>query len=155
MRDLAVRLLIIASITLFLLTCVVINHAKAQNNLSTTKVVVQTDILFAFNESKLTARGKLELDKIATLIKESTTIKIVGHSDELGSIKYNLKLSEQRAKSVVDYLSTKTKANYLHLGVGSYLPAKGTENCKNIKSWIEKSRCYAPNRRVEIEYISN
>lgn len=120
----------------------------------TNKVVVQADLLFSFDKADLTTNGKAELDKIAGSVKEGTKVVVVGHADPIGNAEYNQKLSERRAKAVADYLATKVKAEYAVSGVGSTKPAKDTEKCKAIKNWKEKVRCYAPDRRVEVEYTA-
>lgn len=46
------------------------------------------------------------LDKIVALLEKKTAIKlsIQGHTDSRGAAVFNQKLSEQRAKTCVDYL---------------------------------------------------
>jgi OOP family OmpA-OmpF porin len=50
-----------------------------------------------------------ELDKLYALLSSNPNLKISvnGYTDNVGSIKYNLRLSERRAKAVVDYLIEK------------------------------------------------
>ncbi len=66
------------------------------------------DILFKINSARLSPDAKTILDKVATLIKqykpEIKTIFIEGHTDDTGHVKFNQRLSEKRAKSVLKFL---------------------------------------------------
>jgi OmpA-OmpF porin, OOP family len=67
---------------------------------------VLQNIFFAFDKSDLLPASYPELDKLVALMKKYTamTIEIGGHTDGMGSVEYNLKLSADRANSVVKYL---------------------------------------------------
>ena len=62
----------------------------------------------AFNKAELTADNKKELDEfLAKEVKPLNTIGaviITGHTDRIGSEKYNKKLSEKRALNAKDYV---------------------------------------------------
>lgn len=120
----------------------------------TKKVTVQSDVLFDFDSYDLLPQGKVELDKIAKEVKSGTVVKVVGHADPIGNPNYNLVLSQTRAKVVGHYINTKVKNVSLDVsGVGSREPEKDTEKCKSVKNYKKKIECYAPDRRVEVEYI--
>jgi len=59
-------------------------------------------ILFDFDKDTIDARNQAIVDTIATRIRElpQATVEIVGHTDNIGKEKYNLKLSERRAVAV-------------------------------------------------------
>lgn len=62
-------------------------------------------LFFAFDEYTLTPRSMRQLQIVAELLKQSQgTLNISGHTDDVGSEAYNLKLSEQRAAAVKDAL---------------------------------------------------
>ncbi len=71
--------------------------------------IVLNNIFFDFNEATLRPESVSELDRLYKLMDETPTlrIEISGHTDNVGSKSYNKKLSEKRAKSVVDYLVDK------------------------------------------------
>ncbi len=73
-----------------------------------TKIVLN-NIFFDFNKSTLRDESVAELDRLYKLLDELPTLKIEisGHTDNIGSASYNQKLSENRAKSVVSYLTGK------------------------------------------------
>ncbi len=62
--------------------------------------------LFSFRENQLGPNSEAHLQKIAQLLRERPQAKIVltGHSDQVGATLANLKLSEQRAQNVADWL---------------------------------------------------
>lgn len=108
-------------------------------------VMVLRNVQFDQGESNLTNRSKQELDSVAIILKKQNVdkLKISGHTDN--SSYDNLKLSEDRAKSVRDYLLTKgfLKQNISCNGYGALFPIMTNET--------DFGR--AKNRRVEIEII--
>ena len=73
------------------------------------KELVLERVFFETNSSKLKPESAVTLDKVAASLKDFPNVKIqvAGHSDSTGADKYNLKLSQARAKSVMDYLVAK------------------------------------------------
>jgi outer membrane protein OmpA-like peptidoglycan-associated protein len=70
---------------------------------------VLNNIFFEFNKTTLLPESYPELDKVAEfmLSQDIELIEISGHTDSDGSESYNQKLSDGRAKSVVEYLISK------------------------------------------------
>ncbi|MBE0647092.1 MAG: PD40 domain-containing protein [Bacteroidales bacterium] len=64
------------------------------------------DIYFAFNSFDLTPESKVVLDQLTEFLElnDRLSIQIQGHTDAIGNDAANLILSENRAKSVYDYL---------------------------------------------------
>jgi len=118
------------------------------------KASLRSDVLFGFDKSELTKEGRAELDKVAAKIANGSIVTVTGHADQIGNAAYNQKLSERRAQSVAKYLSTKTTAQIKTFGMGSKDPLPGTELCKGMRNWQRMVACYAPNRRVDIDYIN-
>ncbi|HBE41388.1 MAG TPA: hypothetical protein DDW27_09325 [Bacteroidales bacterium] len=73
------------------------------------KKVVLNNILFQTGKAILTAGSYTELDRLAGILQENSLmrIEISGHTDNTGSLGLNSRLSEERAKAVVDYLIQK------------------------------------------------
>ncbi|CVK15595.1 Outer membrane protein OmpA [Apibacter mensalis] len=72
------------------------------------KVVLNENaIRFDFDKATLTPTAQQNLDKIISIFKQypDTNIGIFGYTDAKGADQYNLTLSENRAKSVANYLS--------------------------------------------------
>ena len=76
------------------------------NGLKAVKVTFDSGILFAFNSSALNADSKAALTKFAKILVENPTmdIAVLGHTDNVGTLAANQKVSLNRAKSVADYL---------------------------------------------------
>ncbi len=73
-----------------------------------TKVVLE-NIYFETNKATLKPDSYEQLDQVVEFIKnnETVSLEISGHTDNIGSLKYNTKLSEERARAVVDYFISK------------------------------------------------
>ena len=68
------------------------------------------NIEFDFDSSKLTTASLGILDNVAAILLDNPTwskLKINGHTDNVGPDVYNQNLSEKRAQSVLNYLTTK------------------------------------------------
>ena len=102
------------------------------------------DVLFATNQSDLTPAAKSQLDALMTRLQgaDVASIKVVGHTDNVGTDAYNQALSERRANSVADYL--------LSQGVA---PNKVTSEGKGESEPVadnETEEGRAKNRRVDL-----
>ncbi len=73
------------------------------------KAIVLRNIFFDFNKSSIRAESASELERLINLLNENPSLKIElgSHTDNKGSDEYNLKLSESRSNSVVEYLISK------------------------------------------------
>ena len=65
------------------------------------------DILYDFDKATLRDSSMIELNYLINWLEDNPSIRIElhSHTDSFGSAEYNLKLSERRAESVVEYLS--------------------------------------------------
>ena len=74
------------------------------------KIVIHEKIQFDLNKATIKSDSHELLGEIVDVFKENPHIKkvsIEGHTDDQGADAYNKKLSDQRAKSVLDYLVEK------------------------------------------------
>ncbi len=85
--------------------------SKVQSNFQLDRIdvgakMVLKNIFFETNKATLKEESTAELQRVAGLLLDNPTIRleISGHTDNVGSYRANQKLSESRAKSVVDYL---------------------------------------------------
>jgi OmpA-OmpF porin, OOP family len=117
-------------------------------------IVVHGDGLFDFDKATIKPEGKKRLDEAVARFKDKKLDKVVisGHTDRLGSAKYNEKLSQKRADAVKDYLVAKgvDKTKITATGKGSTMPRTKADECKGKQS-KKVIACLAPDRRVEIE----
>lgn len=107
-------------------------------------IISMADILF--DPGKATLKPELEksLSKIAGIltIYREPNIVIEGHTDNLGAKEYNQKLSEERAKAVLNYLVKEgiAETRLTAVGYGSEVPV--------VDNATKEGR--AKNRRVEL-----
>jgi len=115
----------------------------------TGSVVVLRNIFFDFDKFDLKPESQVELNRLVDLLNQNKTMKIEigGHTDNKGSAEYNQKLSENRARSVYEYLINKgidkNRLSYKGYGLTQPLTTNDTEEGRAI------------NRRTEFKVISN
>ncbi|MEJ7737397.1 MAG: OmpA family protein [Chitinophagaceae bacterium] len=112
-------------------------------------IIVLRNIFFDVNKFDLKMESQVELDNIVKLLKDNPALKIQinGHTDNIGKPADNLKLSNDRAQSVVRYITSKgIDAKRLSFkGFGDQQPVS------NNTSEEGKAR----NRRTELKVINN
>jgi outer membrane protein OmpA-like peptidoglycan-associated protein len=106
------------------------------------------DIRFATASSDIMIESYEELDRVVTLLAENPTlrIEIAAHTDNVGNAKYNMKLSENRALSVLNYLvdSGVDESRLIAKGYGLTKPLEANDSEENK----------AINRRVEFKILA-
>ena len=111
----------------------------------TEKEVILQPIYFEFNKSNITQEGAEELNKLVVVMEENPTMIIFAksHTDNRGSDKYNMNLSDRRAKSTVQYLISKgvAKSRISGQGFGETEPKVNCDTCTEEE--------HAQNRRSE------
>ena len=110
--------------------------------------VILKNIFFDVNRFELKPESATELDNIVKLLKENPALKIQinGHTDNVGKPADNLKLSNNRATSVINYLISK--------GINATrLSAKGWGETMPISD-NATDEGKAKNRRTEMKVIS-
>jgi OOP family OmpA-OmpF porin len=117
------------------------------------KIVLDSEVLFDFNKAVLKPAAFPLLDEVVTSIKDkdSDIIVITGHTDRIGSVSYNQKLSERRAAAVKDYFRSKGIAESRMQATGKGKSEPVTTGCVGTKKTPKLIACLAPDRRVEIE----
>jgi len=70
------------------------------------EVVILNNIFFETDKYDLKAESTVELDKLIDFLDKNPSVKIEisGHTDNVGSTEHNIKLSENRARSVYNFL---------------------------------------------------
>jgi outer membrane protein OmpA-like peptidoglycan-associated protein len=108
------------------------------------KKIVLRSVHFDFNKYNIRPDAIPVLDEAVSILKEDATVPVVveGHTDAIGSQKYNQKLSEQRAESVKKYLVSHgiAASRIQTIGYGKTKPVASNDT--------EDGR--AQNRRVEL-----
>ena len=102
------------------------------------------DITFDFGKSEISPKSFEYLDRLATtFILINANIEVHGHTDNVGAEEFNMNLSKERAKNVVEYLISKgikkDKITYSYHGMSQPLSTNDTAEGRLL------------NRRVEFE----
>ena len=109
--------------------------------------VILKNIFFDFDSANLLDESKAELQQLVRFLNEnpSVNISITGHTDNVGTEAYNLNLSNDRARSVVDYLINdgiaSTRVSYKGFGASEPIADNDTEEGR------------AQNRRTELVIV--
>ena len=108
------------------------------------KLIMPGDITFENDRSDIKSNFYNTLNSVALVLKkyDNSTIRVAGYASKIGSAEHNQILSEQRAKSVADYLNSQgIDANRLmSVGYGARNPITSNATADG----------QARNRRVEI-----
>ena len=111
------------------------------------KVTYAADAFFDFDKYVLKPEGKAKLDDLVGKVKgvNLEVIIAVGHTDSIGTVEYNQKLSVRRAEAVKAYLVSKgiEKNRVYTEGKGEKQPVADNRTAEGR----------AKNRRVEIEVV--
>ncbi|QIG81663.1 OmpA family protein [Stakelama tenebrarum] len=106
-----------------------------------------SNVTFATDSSTIQPQFRTTLDDVSNVLAnyENTFVDVYGHTDSVGTEAYNQALSERRAGSVADYLSSHgvNSARIATRGFGETQPVASNET--------EAGR--AQNRRVEIKLV--
>jgi outer membrane protein OmpA-like peptidoglycan-associated protein len=107
-------------------------------------IVNISDVLFDFNKYTLKPGAREKLAKVSGILLAYPGLKIQleGHTDSIGSDEYNLKLSQQRAESVRDYIQSQgvPAASLTAVGYGKFNPVATNDTAAGRQQ----------NRRVEM-----
>ena len=121
--------------------------APAPQPPAATKVTYAADAFFDFDKYVLKPEGRAKLDDLVSKIKDVNleVIIAVGHTDWIGTVAYNQKLSVRRAEAVKAYLVSKgiEKNRVYTEGKGKSQPIADNRTAEGR----------AKNRRVEIEVV--
>jgi len=116
------------------------------------KAIKIENIYYDYDKSFIRDDAALELNKIVQLLEDNPSIKIEmgSHTDARGSDAYNLKLSQRRAKSAMEYIITQgiDKERMSRKGYGE---TTLINSCKNgVKCSDEE---HEENRRTEFKVV--
>ncbi|AYV55637.1 OmpA family protein [Leptospira kmetyi] len=105
-------------------------------------------VLFDYNSSELKEEAKLELERIASVLKKygDREIRISGHTDNSGGEEYNRKLSRERALSVLKELRDKQGLEEKRMSYEGYGKSKPIADNSTLQGRQK-------NRRVDITIV--
>lgn len=113
------------------------------------KITMKSGVLFDFNSSKINPKVNENLTKFSETLKQypDTEILVAGHTDNIGTGEYNMKLSQQRAEAVALVLKANSvsRSRLTVLGYGEKDPV-----AENVSDSGREQ-----NRRVEFAIVAN
>lgn len=120
------------------------------------RYTLNADALFVFDKHTLgdmLPQGRKDLDELAARLRtfdQLNAVIVTGHTDRLGSDAYNQRLSQNRARTVVNYLVERgIPANIIRsYGAGETEQVKECADSLGRQKLIE---CLQPNRRVTVD----
>jgi outer membrane protein OmpA-like peptidoglycan-associated protein len=112
----------------------------------------------------MTPDNRAELEKFMGALRKATkareavnisAVVVTGHTDRIGSLKYNMGLSERRAVVVKDFLVSQGVDQKVIFWEGKAFkqPIPVTKFCDNKMKRKQLIECLAPNRRVTVEVV--
>jgi OmpA-OmpF porin, OOP family len=124
---------------------VVADAGAMGNDINSTGHVSVYGIFFDTGKAEIKTESDAAIEQISILLKNNGSLKlyVVGHTDNVGTIESNMKLSKDRSDAVVNTLVAKygiPAANLKSFGVASLAPVASNDS--------EEGR--AKNRRVEL-----
>ena len=126
-----------------------IQEAKVERVGEGIKITFSSGILFDVDKANLKDGHKGELAELSTILNKyaDTNILLAGHTDATGGDEHNLELSQRRAQSVADYLTTQNvnSARVAIEGYGKSQPIASNDTTEGR----------AQNRRVEVAIWAN
>ena len=118
---------------------------------------VLSNVFFDFNKSELRESSKIELQEFILYLNQNPKLKIElgGHTDSRGDKDQNFILSQERAKSVFDFLIENgiqaTRLSYK--GFGSSMPLISDFEIGKLKDGKEIEKAHQKNRRTVYKII--
>ncbi len=96
------------------------------------KIVILRNVYFEFDKTVFTKESLPELEDLTNLLSSNPSLKIEigGHTDALGNPEYNNILSQNRAKAVVSYLTSKgiDSSRLSYKGYGEHIPLASNDD---------------------------
>ena len=142
---------------------------------SITRPVLIDNIFYEFDKATLTAESEASLDELIKLLNlnPNVTIELSSHCDYKGSDRYNIRLSQARAESVVNYLIKggieaerltakgygEEKPKIVHKKLAEQIPFLKENDVltedfiKNLENEEQQEICNQLNRRTEFQVL--
>ncbi len=124
------------------------NVALLLDKATLNKTIALDNIYYDLNKYNIRSDAQPELDKVVTIMTDNPTLKIElgSHTDARDTDSYNLKLSQNRAKSAVDYIVSR--------GIDpSRITAKGYGETQLIVKNAKTEEEHQRNRRTEFKIL--
>jgi outer membrane protein OmpA-like peptidoglycan-associated protein len=117
-------------------------------------IFVINRIYYDYNSARLTPESRMQLDNLDILVKKNDKLRIEmrSHTDSRGSSEFNMRLSEQRANSAIQYLASKgvSRNRFKAMGFGE---SQLLNECEDDVPCLEPE--HSINRRTEIRLFED
>lgn len=132
---------------------IALNAAELQPSTDKGSKVEIRNIYFEFNKATITKEAYKTLDNIVAFLNANPDVRIElsAHTDMVGKDKYNLDLSDKRAKAARDYVVSKGISSSRVVGKG-YGEKYILNRCKSYSAKCSDEE-HAVNRRVEMKIL--
>lgn len=120
-----------------------VNESVLLQPLSVGNTVTLSHVLFEQSTADMIRGSEADLDRVAKMLDENPDVEILisGHTDNQGPIKPNIKLSESRVQTVIDYLLSKgvDKGRLTGKGYGPTKPiaSNASEETRQLNRRVE------------------
>ncbi len=113
------------------------------------------NIYYDFDKANIRKDAASELDKLTNILRDNqhVLLELGAHTDSRGNDEYNLKLSNERAKAAVKYLTAKNGISDQRLTWKGYGESQLLNECVNGVECDENS--HQRNRRTELKIIGS
>jgi hypothetical protein len=103
-------------------------------------------------------KNKVKADSLLHFLQKNNNlnVEVLSHTDHRASASYNLKLSQRRAETIVDYLIEKgiDKERVKAVGKGEAEPLISEKDINEIKDAEQKELAHAKNRRLVMKIVA-
>jgi outer membrane protein OmpA-like peptidoglycan-associated protein len=116
------------------------------------RLKITAHVLFDYNKATIRPVSHAELRDVAKKILEQqgiARVRVVGHTDDRGNQRANIKLSQRRSESIRVFLIKQGISASLLTAVGKGPTEPVQAGCKKLKTKALKEECWQKNRRVE------
>jgi peptidoglycan-associated lipoprotein len=127
-------------------TNVTFNTKIVLDKIELNKAIVLDNIYYDFDRAEIRSDAAIELDKLVNILKDNPDIKIElsSHTDSRGDDDYNMRLSQRRAESAVNYIISKGISR-------DRITAKGYGETMHIIANAQTEEEHEKNRRTEFK----
>lgn len=129
------------------------------------RITAKIELQIPFDKWELTAEHKSEIAGFLKNLRSATkdrsavnfdVVIVSGHTDRIGPLPYNMKISEQLAAIAKEHLINAENVDPKLIfweGNGPKQPLPVTQFCDNTMKIDQRIDCLAPNRRITIEVV--
>jgi peptidoglycan-associated lipoprotein len=130
-------------------TTITLSHVLNMNKIVVDKAIVMENIYYDLDKADIRPDAAIELDKLVEILQDNPNISIElgSHTDVRGADDYNMKLSQRRAESAVNYIISRGISR-------DRIRAKGYGETELVIPNAQTEDEHQTNRRTEFKVIN-